>query len=269
MGSPRLWQDMTTNDFEALDSTRTVALFPVGAIEQHGPHLPVSTDAVIAEAVAHQAATLVPHDVPVIVLPTAMVGKSNEHLAYPGTLTHSAETLLADWLEIGASVARAGLRKIVFLNAHGGQPQIMEIVVRELRIRHKMMALASNWWSLGAPEGLVPDEEARHGIHGGQVETSMMLHLRPDLVRMDRAENFRPVLAEIEARYRYLRLVGPISVGWQSQDLHPAGVAGNAAAATPAIGAAMMEHATAAFAGLLAEVAGYPLENLKDRPGAE
>jgi len=268
MAQIRLWQDLPTTAFDALDPQRSVALLPVGAVEQHGPHLPLSTDAVIAEEIAHRAAALVPEDLPLLVLPTMAVGKSNEHIDFPGTLTLSTRTLHDLWLELGESVARAGLRKLVLLNAHGGQPQIMEIVCRELRVTRRMFAVAANWWSLGLPEGLVPPEEQRHGIHGGTVETSMMLHLRPALVNMAEARDFRSVLPDLEARYERLRLIGGPSAGWQAQDLHPAGVAGNAAAATAALGARIVGHVAEAFAKLLAEVSDYPLESLKTRgPG--
>ena len=113
------------------------------------------------------------------------VGKSDEHLAFPGTLTLSAETLGRLWTEIGESVARAGVRKLVLFNSHGGQPQVMEIVARDLRVRLGMLAVAYSWYAAGVPPGLFADEEVRLGIHAGAIETSMMLHLRPDLVRMD------------------------------------------------------------------------------------
>jgi creatinine amidohydrolase len=228
MSAARRWQDLTTSDFESLDPERTVAVMALGAIEQHGPHLPLVTDALIAGAVAERAVAAA--RVPTVLLPASAVGKSDEHIDFPGTLTLSAETLIAAWREIGESVARSGLRKLLFINAHGGQPQVMEIVARELRIRQRMMCVTSGWWHMGLPEGLIPEDERRHGIHGGMVETSLMLHLAPDLVRMDRAENFRPVMAEMEASNRRLTHVGGVGIGWQAQDIHPAGVAGNAAA---------------------------------------
>lgn len=195
----RHWQDLTTVDFNGLDPERTVAVMPLGAVEQHGPHLPLSTDAVIAEEMTRRALDLVPADVPALLLPTMAIGKSNEHLAYPGTLTLTAKTLMDVWFETAEGVKRAGLAKILFVNAHGGQPQVMEIVARELRVRHGMLAVSSSWWHMGLPDGLVSADEARHGIHGGTVETSIMLHLRPDLVRMDRAADFVSVLPDTEA----------------------------------------------------------------------
>lgn len=261
----RRWQDLTTVDFEGLDRERTVAVLPLGAIEQHGPHLPLSTDAVIAEEMAIRALEQVPDDVPALLMPTLDIGKSNEHLAYPGTLTLSAKTLMDQWLEVAEGVHRAGLAKIMFVNAHGGQPQVMEIVARELRVRRQMLCVTSNWWHMGLPDGLIPAEEERHGIHGGLVETSLVLHLRPDLVRMDRAEDFQPVMAEIEGDTEKLTYVGGVGIGWQAQDIHPAGVAGNAAAATPEIGARIFDHVVAGYAKLLGEITAYPLSRIKSR----
>ena len=256
------WEELTTKDFDAVDPERALALLPVGAIEQHGPHLPLATDTIIAEGIAHAAATATRQDVPLLVLPTMPIGKSNEHIDYRGTLTLEAGTLTDTWLAIGQSVYRAGLRKLLIVNAHGGQPQIMQIVARELRVKLEMVVVFANTWSLGMPQGLMDEDETRHGIHGGLSETSMMLHLRPDLVRMQHAANFRPVLADIEAEYQYLRMIGDVNIGWQAQDLHPEGVAGNAADATTVIGEAMVTHAARAFAGLIEEISRYPLANI-------
>ncbi len=144
----RYWQDMTTTDVAAADMQRLIALLPVAAIEQHGPHLPLSVDATINRAILERAVTLMPADLPVSVLPAQPVGKSDEHGAFPGTLSLSAETLIALWRDIGASVARAGVRKLVLLNTHGGQPQILDVVAGELRARHQMLAVAVNAYRL-------------------------------------------------------------------------------------------------------------------------
>lgn len=261
----RCWQDMTTDDFATLDRDRTVAVMPLGAIEQHGPHLPLSTDAVIAEEIAKRALEQVPEAIPALLMPTQAVGKSNEHLDFAGTLTLTSKTLIDLWYEVAEGVKRAGLAKILFINAHGGQPQVMEIVARDLRVRLGMMAVTSNWWHMELPAGLVPEDERRHGIHGGTVETSIMLHLRPELVRMDKAQDFRSVLPDMEARYRRLRALGGIGIGWQAQDLHPLGVAGDATAATAELGAKITDHVTAGFAELIEEISVHPLSSLVQR----
>lgn len=176
----RLWEEMTTSDFAKLDRERVIAVLPVGAIEQHGPHLPTSVDAAIVGGLARRIIELLPDELPVTFLPMLPFGKSNEHIAFPGTLTLSADTLIRVWTEIGESVARAGIRKMVLLNSHGGQPQVMDIVARELRVRCKMFVVALSYWAVGMPTHLFPDSEKEHGIHGGSVETSIMMHLFPN-----------------------------------------------------------------------------------------
>lgn len=266
----RFWQDLTTRDFTTLDPERTVALLPLGAIEQHGPHLPVSTDATIAEQMCLRAAALLGPEVPVLVMPTQAIGKSTEHLQYEGTLTHTAETLLHSWMEIGTSVARAGLRKLVFFNGHGGQPQIMEICCRELRIKHDLLCVGSGGGSFGPPPGAeVPADERRHGIHAGLVETSIMLYLDAAHVRMEHAEDFRGLLAEVDSRFQRLRIIGSTYVGWQSQDLHPLGCSGDARGANAELGRIYVEHIVGGLAALLQEVSTYPLDFIRNRPGRE
>ncbi len=261
----KYWQDMTTADFVDLDPQKTVALLPLGAIEQHGPHLPVSTDATIAEEMCIRAASLVPENVSLLILPTQNIGKSTEHIQYEGTLTHGAKTLLDSWMEIGESVSRAGIRKLILFNAHGGQPQIMEIVCRELRVTLKMMTVGCNGWSFGPPDVDIPGDERRHGIHAGQVETSIILYLRPDLVRMEHAQNYSGLLATVDKKFKRLRVIGSTYMGWQSQDLHARGCSGDATKATPEIGKLYVEHYTKALAELIEEVSQYPLEWIRDR----
>ena len=259
----RLWQEMTTEDFRALDAGRVIALLPVAAIEQHGPHLPVEVDARINAGVLARALELMPDEMPLTVLPAMPVGKSNEHTAFPGTLSLSAETLIRLWTEIGESVARAGVRKLVLFNSHGGQPQISDIVARDLRVRHGMFVVSANCYALGKPPGLFPDGELRHGIHGGTVETSIMLHLRPDLVKMDKARNFVPLSATMEREYEILAPEGAVGFGWQTQDLNPDGACGDAAAADAKRGAAMVDHYARRLIQLLQEIDRFPLSTLK------
>jgi creatinine amidohydrolase len=203
---------------------------------------------------------LVPDELDVLVLPVQTVGKSNEHLAFPGTLTLTAETAMRAWTEIGESVHRAGCRKLVFANSHGGNVAVVDIVARELRVRFGMLAVNAAWHRLGYPTGLYSDLEARFGIHGGDAETSLMLAARSDLVRMDRAENFMPRTVEMERRFKYLRATQPIGFGWMSQDLHPSGAMGEAALATREKGEASFEHGARAFVELLREVDAFALE---------
>lgn len=264
MAQPRAWRNLSWPQFRGLDPERTVALLPVGAIEQHGPHLPVGVDAMIAEAMAWGAARAA-RSAEALVLPTQEIGKSVEHLAYPGTVTLDAEALIASWFAIGESVARAGLRKLLILNAHGGQPQVAEIVARRLRVRCDMLAVSAGWWSVGLPEGLVDEAERRDGVHAGRIETAIMLHLAPELVDMAAARDFRPANAEVAARNAQLRMLGPMQMGWMAQDLHPDGAAGDAASATADLGRRIVDETAARLGVLLDEIAAHPLSALKAR----
>jgi creatinine amidohydrolase len=192
--------------------------------------------------------------VTLLVLPALPVGKSNEHIAFPGTLSLSYETLARVWQEMAESVHRAGCRKIIFFNSHGGQPQVIDIVCRELRVRLNMLAVACSWYNLPKMDDLIDAHELRYGIHGGAVETSMMLHLHPELVRMNLAQNFVSTAAAFEAENAVLRVEGSTGFGWQTQDLNAAGACGDATRADAEIGRQLVERAAAALATLVAEV---------------
>lgn len=259
------WEEMTTADFAAFDAARAIAVLPVAAIEQHGPHLPVSVDATILRGLVAAVIERLPDDLPVTFLPMMPVGKSNEHIAFPGTLTLSAETLIRLWTEIGESVARAGIRKFVLLNSHGGQPQIMDIVARDLRVRLGMFVVTLNYWGVGMPADLFPQSEAEHGIHGGSSETSLMLHLRPDLVRDSERRNFVPASIAMAEHFHYLRPEGAgIGFGWQTQDLNPQGACGNALDADAERGQRIIDHVAPRLVEVLREIDLYPLTALRD-----
>ena len=259
----RHWWDLTTAQFAALDMSRVVAIQPVAAVEQHGPHLPVRVDAAINAGIVDRAMTLLRDDARVLVLPAMVVGKSNEHLSFSGTLSLSYETLAKAWFDIGESVARTGCRRIVFFNAHGGQPQLIDIVCRELRVRLSMLAVASTWFNTIDMSDLFDAGELTHGIHGGAVETSMMLRLHPELVDMSLAADFTSASVAVEAENDILRSEGRTGFGWQAQDLHPMGVCGDARNATSERGEELIARSAAALARLAIEVERYPLERLK------
>ncbi|WP_420415530.1 creatininase family protein [Roseibium sp.] len=258
----RYWQDMTTTDFECPDKENWIAVLPVAAIEQHGPHLPLSTDTTLAEGQIQKVLELLPDDLPVTFLPIQQIGKSDEHISSPGTLTLSWETVTRCWIEIGECVARAGLRKMVLINSHGGNVPVLDIVARELRIKHEMFVVATNWLRFGQPDDLFPAEEFIYGIHGGDIETSLMLALRPDLVRMDEAKDFSSEQQTFLAEFKHLRGHGKAQFGWKAQDLNPEGALGNAAAATAEKGQESLHHAAKSFIELLQDVNAYQINRL-------
>ena len=256
------WRNLPWTAFAELPAD-TVAVLPVAAIEQHGPHLPVSVDAAINEALVAATLALLPADARVLVLPTQAVGLSVEHVRFPGTLTSSVETLLALWTEIGESVARAGVRRLLILNSHGGQPHLVDIVCRRLRARANMLAVGCLWSRLGLPDGLDDPE----GIHGGRVETSLMLHIAPGLVEMGRARNFRSAWLDQAGSFRTLTPEGGVGFGWETQDLHPAGALGDATLATAGDGARLLASTAAKLAALLGEMRRFDLDAwLRDEP---
>jgi creatinine amidohydrolase len=271
------WSDLTTRQFAQLaaskDIAQVVAVLPVAATEQHGPHLPVSVDAALVDGVVNASLSHLAHlpaDLPVLFLPTQQIGKSNEHIRFPGTLTLSAQTVINLWMDIGASVARSGIKKLVLLNSHGGQASIMDIVARDLRTEHDLIVYSANWYNLplgDAVMGLFPAEEHRFGIHAGDIETSMMLALEEKSgikgIDMTQAQNFHSTSQDRAAKYPVLGNGTSAKLGWQMQDYNPQGAAGNAAAATAAKGHALLNAVGLQLANLLKEVSDLPLSTLK------
>ena len=248
------WGDYRTTEYASIDPEATIAVLPVAAIEQHGPHLPVSTDTTIMHGMLETVIARLPADLDIRILPVQAVGKSNEHLHAPGTLTLPPAVLIEAWSELGISVARAGVRKLVVVNSHGGNEEIMGIVTRELRVRENMLAVKTSWQRFGRPAGMYTELEDRHGIHGGDVETSLMLHFRPDLVDMTKADNFVSQVALAEAEFALLRHTGTHAFAWIASDLNPHGVVGDASVATAHKGRLTAEHQADGFIRLLRDV---------------
>ena len=244
------WEVLATTDFAALDPGRTVAVLPVAAVEQHGPHLPLGTDAILCDAILDRAGAAVGAPETVLRLPTQRVGLSPEHDSFAGTLTLRAETLLALWTEIGLSVAAAGVRKLVLFNTHGGQGGIVDAAAQALRNRAGLLAIRCSSYRFATPAGWIPADEQRYGLHGGLVETSMMLAVAPHLVRREAMRKFASRAAGWEAAIAGLEVEGESGIAWRAEDLNPAGATGDASAATPELGERLLTH----FAARLARV---------------
>ncbi len=264
----RDWTDLRWPDFAAHDVSRWIAVLPLAATEQHGPHLPLGTDIFIAEAYLARVRALLPADCPATFLPVQPVGISTEHLAYPGTLTLSPDVAIETWTAIGESVARAGLRKLVIVTSHGGNTAAMSLVAQELRAHLDMLVVTTAWGRLSAPGGLFSAEELRHGIHGGAVETAIMLSSYPQHVRTDRIANFIPASVGIEQEFKDLSMQRPAPLAWQAQDLHPAGVAGDATQASADKGERLLDAGARAFCELLADIDRFDLMRLGHQPSA-
>ncbi len=262
----RDWMDMTWQDIAGGDTARWIAVLPLAAVEQHGPHLPLGVDAYIAEAYLARVRDLLPDDLPATFLPVQRIGVSAEHLAFPGTLTVSATTAIAAWTELGDSLARAGVRKLVLVTSHGGNVAAMETVARDLRARLGMLAVTVGWHRFGYPDGAFSAEEKKHGIHGGDIETSLMLAAKPDTVRMAQAPKATPETVAMAAEFKWLGAYRPAGFAWMTQDLHPSGAVGDATLASAGKGDAVLARGAQAFVELLREIDRFDLARLRDGP---
>ena len=269
----RFWADLTTQDFARLissgESAQTIAVLPVAATEQHGPHLPLCVDTALVDGVVAAALPKLAPALKVLFLPTQAVGLSPEHAAFAGTLTLKAETILRLWTDIGESVAAAGIKKLLIFNSHGGQVSVMDLVARDLRARLGLLVYSASWFNLPLLDESGQDvselfsaDEHRFGIHGGAIETSMMLALKPSLVDMAQAQNFASTAQD---RAQSLSILGngkSAKLGWQMQDYNASGAVGDAAAASMEKGRALVDAAGRCLALLLAEMDSLPLSTL-------
>jgi creatinine amidohydrolase len=264
---------LSARDFAALqtsgDAARSIAVLPVAATEQHGPHLPLSVDTVLVDGVITAALPHLAADLRVLILPTQAVGLSPEHARFAGTLTFSNETILRVWTEIAECVAAAGIRKLVLFNAHGGNVSVMDMVARDLRARLGMLVYSVSWFNLPLIDvqgndvnALFAPAEHRFGIHGGEIETSMILALDPAHVDMSQARDFASASQTRSQQFPILGNGKSAKLAWQTQDYNPAGAVGNAAHATAEKGRAVVDAAGRALAQLLAEVDRLPSDTL-------
>ncbi|RMX05847.1 creatininase family protein [Corticibacter populi] len=264
------WSALGTRDFaERAGSAllaRSVAVLPVGATEQHGPHLPLGvdaqiTDGIVGRAIAQLEALPPAERAPALFLPTQAIGFSPEHADFPGTLTLEPATIIALWSEIGASVARSGIRRLLIFNSHGGQVSVMDMVARQLRRRHGMLTYSSSWYQLPQPphiEALFSAHEQRFGIHAGALETSVLLHLHPELVHTEQARVFASSSEERARRYPILGNGKSAKMGWMMQDYNPEGAAGDARAASAEKGRLLVDNAATQLVALLHEISALP-----------
>jgi len=237
----RFFPYLTWTDIQAMPNKENVVIIqPVGAIEQHGPHLPLIVDAAIGVGVLGEALKKLDRSIPAYALPTLYYGKSNEHWHFPGTITLSTQTLTAVIMEMGESIYRAGFRKLVLMNSHGGQPQVMQMVARDLHIQYDdfLVFPLFTWRVPHITKELLTPKEAAQGMHAGDAETSIMLAILPEQVRMDQAVAEYPPEQEESS---LLSLEGKLPVSWATKDISKTGVIGDATTATKEKGDRILE----------------------------
>ncbi|MFL6840025.1 MAG: creatininase family protein [Bradyrhizobium sp.] len=266
MTPSRDWAEIRWADAGPADTLGWIAVLPLAATEQHGPHLPLETDVLIADAYLARVRELLPENVPAIFLPVEPVGISTEHIDYPGTQTLPAATALRKWTGIGEDVAQRGVKKLVIITSHGGNSAAMMLVAQDLRAHQKLFVVTTSWSRLSGADKLFPADEVRHGIHGGAVETSIMLARYPDQVRKDAIADFPASSIAMETQYRWLSTQRPAPFAWQAQDLHPSGAVGNATLAVAEKGEQLIDQGARAFCELLAEVDNFDVNRLAKGP---
>jgi creatinine amidohydrolase len=250
----RFFPYLTWTDIQAMpDQENVVIIQPVGAIEQHGPHLPIIVDAAIGIAVLGKALSKLEPNVPAYALPMLYYGKSNEHWHFPGTITLSAETLLNTLMEVAASVYRAGFRKLVFMNSHGGQPEVIQIAARDLHVKYedfKVFPLFT-WRVPHIARELITAKELDLGIHAGDAETSLLLSILPEHVKMERAiAEYPPGLPEDSL----LSLEGKLPFAWTTRDLSQSGVIGDPTTATKEKGDRLLESVAEGWVQVIKDI---------------
>lgn len=257
------WAEYTTRSLPTGDDQATVALLPLGAVEQHGPHLPLSTDTCIAEGLSRAALAQCDDALPVLRLPTLALGQGIEHADYAGTLALKPSTLEALLYDLGASVAAAGVRRLVMFTAHGGNLAGMETAALRLRQRFGLLVIKACYFDFPPPADAISAREAQEGLHGGALETALMQHFAPDQVDARAIGHAPSVMFDALAGFEWIGAEGrPARFAWLAGDLNPAGVCGDARSADAALGARLADHYAASLAAILAEAARFPLHRL-------
>ncbi len=259
----RYWHSMTTSDVPRAVERDPVVIVPLAAIEQHGPHLPLSTDLEIGMGLLASAFRQLPDDFPAWVLPPLAVGASEEHMRFPGTLSLAPETLSGIIYQYGVALSACGVRRLVISNSHGGNRQVLNGVGLRLRREHRLLVVKVGYFEFPPPETAgLPLSEWRHGLHGGAVETAMMLHLRPDLVRVEEIRDASPLGEELEGTMRHLTPEGAASFSWLAEDINRSGVSGDARKADAAKGELLVAHYGGVLADVFRDARAFPLERL-------
>ena len=240
--------NLTWTDVAAMEKDPGLVILPVGAIEQHGPHLPLITDTLLATQVLERTLSQLPPEVRAWVLPPLNYGKSMEHVGFPGTLSLSTETLLAVLHDIAASVSDAGFRRLAFFNGHGGNMAVLDAAARDIRARTGLLCFSLHPSLYVDPPFEISEEERRYGFHAGELETSLMLAIAPELVHTDRALRHIPSFDDGDTP---LHFFGAASAAWLTRDWSPSGVFGDATLGSAEKGEQLLTAAVSRLSGLI------------------
>ena len=261
--SGRAWAERTATEIPEIAGLDPVVVLPIAAVEQHGPHLPLSTDVDIGRGLLGAALERLDPSVPAYYLPMLAMGTSEEHSDVPGTLTQESSTLIEGIVALGRSLERAGVRRLVIHNSHGGNRAAIDVAALRLRRDCGLLVVKAHWFRFPRPdERGIPDSEWEHGLHGGAVETAMMMHLRPGLVREEQVGRFTSLAEGLGPGLEFVRPEGVAPFAWMARDLNPEGVVGDATLADPALGARLVDHYGGILAQVIRDAHAFPLERL-------
>ena len=261
----RFWSNWVADDFKR-NLSNHLAILPLAATEQHGPHLPLGTDSIIARGLIERADSVLPKKCPAVFLPLQTIGASPEHCDFAGTLSLDWQSAIRIWIGLGESVAGAGVKKLLLITSHGGNMPAMEIAARQLRLNRNMLTACAQWENLGADmcRKVRGSQEPFIDIHGGEFETSLILALRPDLARMRKAENFQSAQTKMKKGNKFLAFhSSPAKLAWAAQDLNKKGVVGRAKEASAQKGEKMLDEMASGFAHLCQEMLKTPAPTRK------
>lgn len=251
------WKNLTGPELARWSRQDPVVLLPIAALEQHGPHLPLATDIIIGTGIVQQARAMLAAGTRLLTMPCLPLGSSLEHSHFPGTVSLSAEQMMSQIRAVGAAIARAGMRRLVVFNSHGGNKAALDSAALQLRAEHGLLVVKANYFRFTPPKNRIAAEELVHGLHGGALETAMMLHLKPEQVRRDALADFDS-LGAVRARAGLdLGPEGEAAFAWLAEDLHPQGVAGNAVAADADTGRHLVEHFATRLVRIIEETATF------------
>jgi creatinine amidohydrolase len=259
------WTDLSSTDFRELDKEKTLALLPIGSMEQHGPHLPVATDTFSALALVEGICDQI-DEIPTVQLPIIWCSRSNEHADFPGTITLSHDTFVHLVQDISASVAAAGFRKLVIVNWHGGNTGLLTSILRDIRQSTGLMVFLLDGLHLLGAFKKPWQEGVSFDYHAERTETSIMLAKHPEKVKRMDYSNLgsdlkRGKISRLFKDNQHLMPEGGLAqVAWTTNDLSEDGVIGSPAGATPEDGEWVLQKAIDLGSAAMREIAAFTYE---------